>query len=87
DPDPSTQLLNQLTTLAVPLFTHQFRNHIFLALIQGDTARLVRCDRSGAIVIGSFCYAQEPYPADFHCRFANATSNARGQDTTVHRLS
>ncbi|THU80557.1 hypothetical protein K435DRAFT_809789 [Dendrothele bispora CBS 962.96] len=81
-----TQVLDQLAVHVAPPFTHQFRTHIFMALVRNDTARLIRWDRAGVIVTEAFFYTQELYLADFYCRFTHATDRARGHDTTIRRL-
>ncbi|THU94115.1 hypothetical protein K435DRAFT_779564 [Dendrothele bispora CBS 962.96] len=83
----SIETRGQFTAYAVPPLMFQFRTHFFTVFIRGDTARLIRWDRAGAIVTTAFCYGEEPYLADFYWRFTNATPQARGHDTTVQRLS
>jgi hypothetical protein len=52
-----------------------------------DYARLIRWDRSGAIVTGPIYYAKDPALLDFFVRYDQADKSVRGHDDTVHKAS
>ena len=61
----------------------QYRTHVFSVLICDNHARLIRWDRSGAIVTGQIPYNTEPHLFDFFIRFDRSSRDAQGHDTTV----
>ena len=72
----------QITSYAVAQLSTQFRTHIFSVLIIRDRARILRWDRSGAIVTAAFSLEQR-HLADFIWRYKSASLEDRGEDPTV----
>jgi len=92
DPNRSTFLrdnksgrdtLGQITSYAAAQLGSQFRTHIYSVLIVKDYARLIRWDRSGAIVTEAIHYNHNPALAEFFRRYHKAPPNIRGVDPTV----
>lgn len=74
----------QIASYAVAQLASQFRTHLFTVLVFRAHARLVRWDRSGAIVTNRFGLRDAGLPlADFFWRFHHATSDTRGTDISV----
>ncbi|KAH9018447.1 hypothetical protein EDB84DRAFT_1231509, partial [Lactarius hengduanensis] len=61
----------------------QYRTHVFSVLIVKDYARLIRWDRSGAIVTAPIYYRRDPELLDFFTRYDQAERPARGHDGSV----
>ncbi|KAG1793679.1 uncharacterized protein HD556DRAFT_1237612, partial [Suillus plorans] len=61
----------------------QYRTHAFSVLIICNCARILRWDREGVIITGSFDYNDKPYLADFFYRYAQASPEMRGVNTSV----
>ena len=61
----------------------QYRTHTFLVLIIGEYARLIRWDRSGAVVTDRIEYNKTSELFDFFMRYNLADSEVRGHDGTV----
>jgi hypothetical protein len=76
-------LVAKFTAYATSHMSAQYRTHIFFVLICEDYARLIRWDRSGAIVTEPIYYNVVPHLFDFFIRFDHAPPNIQGQDTTV----
>ncbi|TFY66754.1 hypothetical protein EVG20_g4344 [Dentipellis fragilis] len=65
----------------------QFRIFVFSIHIMGRKARLIRWDRSGAIVTEAFDYVEHPEPlAEFLWRYTFLSAAERGHDETVKSL-
>ena len=73
----------QITAYATSHMSAQYRTHVFFVLICGEYARLIRWDRSGAIVTHPIYYNDAPDLVDFFIRFNHSPADVRGQDTTV----
>lgn len=77
----------QITTYAALQLDSQYRTHVFSILIVGDYARLIRWDRSGAIVTAPIYYQRDPELMDFFTRFDQAEKPARGHDSSVRKAT
>lgn len=75
--------LGQITSYTAAQLGTQFRTHVFSVLIVRDRARIIRWDREGAIVTSPIDYNNEPDLADFFYRYARASPEMRGVDTSV----
>ncbi|TFY51109.1 hypothetical protein EVG20_g11163, partial [Dentipellis fragilis] len=74
----------QITAYAAAMLELQFRTFVFSVLIMGEFARLIRWDRSGAIVTRAFNYQEDPEPlAQFLWRYNFLTRAQRGFDESV----
>ncbi|KAI0663992.1 hypothetical protein C8Q70DRAFT_944258 [Cubamyces menziesii] len=74
----------QNVAYAVEIFARQHRCFCISVSISGHTARLIRWDRSGAIVSTAFNYVTHPeLLCEFYWRFGSVTDEARGYDLTV----
>lgn len=76
-------VLGQITSYATLILGSQHRTHTFLVLILKEYARLIRWDRSGAIVTEPIHFDQ-PFFYSFFIRYNNASCKVRGHDTTIH---
>jgi hypothetical protein len=61
----------------------QFRTCIYSVLIVKDYARLIRWDRTGAIVTEPIKYNDDPALVEFFRRYNEAPPKVRGVDTTI----
>lgn len=75
--------LGQITSYAAAQLGAQFRTHVFSIFICRDTARLLRWDRSGAIVTETIKYNTSDILVDFFSRYAKAPPAMRGKDESV----
>lgn len=66
DTHASSDSLGQITSYVSAQAAIQFRTHIFSVVICHSLARLLRWDRSGAVVSRSFSYSKLPYLAEEH---------------------
>ncbi|KAF8489211.1 hypothetical protein F5888DRAFT_1747923, partial [Russula emetica] len=57
------------------------------AIMSAQYARLIRWDRSGAVVTEPIYYNSQPHLFDFLVRYGIADSEVRGHDSTVHSSS
>ncbi|KAA1475531.1 hypothetical protein DENSPDRAFT_783645 [Dentipellis sp. KUC8613] len=74
----------QITAHAAAVLGLQFRTFVFSVLITGCLARLIRWDRSGAIVTEAFNYQDDPEPlAQFLWRYNFLSRAQRGFDESV----
>ena len=73
----------KITAYATSHMGAQYRTHVFSILICLDYARLIRWDRSGAIVTGPIYYNVAPELFNFFIRFNHSPPDVRGLDTTV----
>jgi len=79
--------LGQNTRYAHLIQTRQFRTCLYSISITGTTARLLRWERSGAIVTESFNYKSNPnILLEFVWRFSKATNEERGFDCSAHAV-
>jgi hypothetical protein len=76
----------QIASYAVAQLATQFRKYIFSILVVGDHARILRWDRSGAIVTKAFKYSGR-HLADFFWRYDRALPADRGVDESVSEPS
>ena len=83
DSKASADTMGQITCYATQQLAKQFRTHAFSVLVCKDTARLIRWDRSGAVVTSSFSYVKEPWLAQFFWRYAKSSPATRGVDESV----
>ncbi|KAI0341720.1 hypothetical protein BDW22DRAFT_1358563 [Trametopsis cervina] len=67
------------------IMTLQYRTHVFSISVFGHAARIIRWDRSGAIVSDQFDYhnGRSNWLGQFLFRYEHATLEERGFDTTV----
>lgn len=75
--------LGQITAYAAAVLGSQFRTHIYSVLIVKDTARIIRWDRSGAIVTEAIKYNEMSFLAEFFRRYSKAPPDMRGKDQSV----
>ncbi|KAI0645293.1 hypothetical protein C8Q79DRAFT_1104751 [Trametes meyenii] len=96
DTEPDGQVLSELRkeTLGQILgylqfiFDRQQRMFLFMVLILGSYARVVRVDRSGIFVTKRLNYLTDGEPlAEFFWRFARLSSTEQGQDPTAERIA
>ncbi|KAI9433375.1 hypothetical protein F5148DRAFT_113471 [Russula earlei] len=73
----------QIIAYAASHMSAQYRTHIFSVLICSDYARLIRWDRSGAIVTEPMYYDTAPELLEFFILFDRSSPQERGWDTTV----
>lgn len=76
----------QLAAYNAVILAVQYRSHVFSTLICGDYARLIRWDRSAAIVTRRFDYTEKLGATilfRFYQRFAQLTNEQRGLDSTI----
>lgn len=79
--------IGQIVSYATELCARQHRTHCFSISIYGQTARLIRWDRSGAVVSRAFNYHEESWLRIFAERFDQATRAERGYDMTIRKAS
>jgi hypothetical protein len=75
--------LGQITAYAAAQLGSQFRTHIYSVLIIKNTARIIRWDRSGAIVTEVIKYNESPLLTEFFSRYSKASPAMRGKDQSV----
>lgn len=83
--ESTTETIGQIVSYATELCARQHRTHCFSISIYGPIARLIRWDRSGAIVSRAFNYHEEPWLRMFAQRFNRATNAERGYNMTIGR--
>ncbi|KAG7091937.1 hypothetical protein E1B28_008329 [Marasmius oreades] len=76
----------QITMYATAQLALQQRTHCFSVLVIGTFARLIRWDRSGAIVTERFDYTRSNWLQKFLYLYQYATPKVRGIDTSVYSL-
>jgi hypothetical protein len=86
DTEASKDTKGQITSYAVAQLATQFRVHIFTILVCGGYARLLRWDRSGAVVTSAFDYCDR-YLGEFFWRYDQASAKDRGMDLSVSNPS
>jgi Fungal protein kinase len=77
------EVLGQLTAYATAILSAQYRTHTFMVFIFKAHARLIRWDRTGALVTKAIPFNEESYLFDFFIRYDIADNEARGRDSTV----
>lgn len=77
----------QIGVYAALQLDSQYRTHVFSVLIVGNYARLIRWDRSGAIVTEPIYYTTNSALLDFFTRYDQADRAVRGHDDTVRKAS
>ncbi|KDQ32590.1 hypothetical protein PLEOSDRAFT_1098588 [Pleurotus ostreatus PC15] len=88
DADKAIVARGQLVTYAVEICARQHRTHLFLVYIYFPYARLIRFDRSGALVSERFDFTKDCTPLNrFFSRFCRMDDTAMGYDPTVHVAS
>jgi hypothetical protein len=75
--------LGQITFYASAQLGSQFRTHIYSVFIVRTKARILRWDRSGAVVTEAIDYNQSPLLAEFFRRYSKAPADMRGIDGSV----
>ena len=80
---PNLEVLGQLTAYATATLGAQYRTHLFMVLIAGEYARLIRWDRGGAVVTERIPFNKEPHFLDFLTRYDITSREDRGHDSTV----
>jgi len=83
DSEHTRQVLGRLTAYATALLNVQYRTHMFMVFIVKDYARLIRWDRSCALVTAKIPINEESHLLDFLIRYNIASPEARGHDRTV----
>lgn len=73
----------QITAYAAAQLGSQFRTCVYSVLIVKSWARLIRWDRTGAIVTAPIHYNDSDELAEFFRRYHKASPQLRGVDTTV----
>ena len=81
--EDSYQTCGQITAYATSHMSAQYRTHIFFVLICKNYARLIRWDRSGAIVTEPIYYDEASGLFDFFIHLDRSPAKVRGQDATV----
>lgn len=77
----------QICTYASGMLQLQFRTFFFSFIIFGTNARLIRWDRSGAIVSERFDYVEDPDSlAEFIWRYGFLSPEQRGHDESVRTV-
>jgi hypothetical protein len=84
---PTRKNLGQIVAYATAVLGVQYRTHMFMVLIVKDNARLIRWDRSGALVTAKIPFNEEPDLFDFFTCYNVASPEARGHDSTVYTAS
>lgn len=80
--------VGQIASCVAELCARQHRTHCFSISIYGPTARLIRWDRSGAIVSRSFDYHDRPeWLCQFLWRYSQASETERGYDMSIEKAS
>ena len=79
----SSDSRGQITSYVSAQAAIQFRTHIFSVFVCHRFARLLRWDRSGAVVSRRFSYSKLSYLAEYIYRYTRSTRAARGWDETV----
>lgn len=83
DTKSGSDTLGQITGYAVAQLGSQFCTHIYSILIMKDTERIIRWDKSGAIVTEAIKYNVSPLLAKFfHC-YSKASPDMRGKDQSM----
>jgi Fungal protein kinase len=77
------QVAGQIVSYTTTLLSAQYRTHTFSVLVVGNYARLIRWDRSGAVVTEPIYYNAHPSLFNFFVRYDNASKEMRGHDPTV----
>jgi len=75
--------LGQITSYVGVQLGAQFQMHVYFVFILQKTARILRWDRSGAIVMDAFEYNTLPHLAKFFCQYSLALPTMHGNDDTV----
>ena len=75
--------LGQITSYAAAQLGSQFRTCVYSILVVKDSARIIRWDRTGAIVTEAIPYNMDPAIAEFFRRYHKAPSKVRGVDDTI----
>lgn len=87
-PNKALRTIGQMASYAAELCARQHRTHCFSICIYGPTARIIRWDRSGAIVSRSFNYHESPkLLCQFLWQYSRASDSERGFDTTIQKAS
>ena len=83
DSKGAQRVLGQMCAYAAAQLGMAFRTHCFSVFITGNTARLIRWDRAGAVVSKSFNYIKESGLAEFFKRYDLLPQALRGWDQTA----
>ncbi|TBU40238.1 hypothetical protein BD309DRAFT_927506 [Dichomitus squalens] len=83
-----TEVRGQIITYAEQVFAMQHRTFVFMLLVMGRRFRLIRWDRSGAIVTRAVDYYESPGPlCEFLWRISHVKPVALGLDPSATRLT
>ncbi|KAH9162842.1 hypothetical protein EDB89DRAFT_1801584, partial [Lactarius sanguifluus] len=72
--------LGQITAYASAQLGSQFRTYVYSIFILKQTARILRWDRTGTIVMEPIKYNESPLLAEFFRRYSKASPEMRGMD-------
>jgi len=86
DREASKDTKGQITSYAVAQLAGQFRTHIFTILVCGGYARILRWDRSGAVVTAAFDYCNR-YLGEFFWRYDRTPPDDRGMELSISKPS
>ncbi|THH33086.1 hypothetical protein EUX98_g1138 [Antrodiella citrinella] len=82
----SVEKVGQIGTYAAAQMSRQHRVCLFSLFVYGDFMRIIRWDRSGALITDAIDYRRSPRVlAEFLYRYSHMTRAQRGWDTTVER--
>ncbi|KAI0359650.1 hypothetical protein OH77DRAFT_1447806 [Trametes cingulata] len=85
--DIRRKVLGQILSYMELVFDHQHRTCQYMILFLGDSARIVRVDRSGIFATHKFSYREHGIKlARFLWYYARRSATDRGHDTTAVRL-
>jgi len=79
--------LGQITSYAAAQLGSQFRTHLYSIFVVEGTARILRWDRSGAIITEAIKYNESPFLAEFFRRYSKASPEMRGKDQSVSAVT
>ncbi|THH27068.1 hypothetical protein EUX98_g7121 [Antrodiella citrinella] len=82
----NVEKVGQIGTYAAAQMSRQHRVFLFSLFVYGDFMRIIRWDRSGALITAAIDYRRYPRVlAEFLYRYSHMTRAQRGWDTTVER--
>ncbi|THH26847.1 hypothetical protein EUX98_g7338 [Antrodiella citrinella] len=84
----NVEKVGQIGTYAAAQMSRQHRVFLFSLFVYGDFMRIIRWDRSGALITDAIDYRRHPRVlAEFLYRYSHMTRAQRGWDTTVERAT
>ncbi|KAI0629052.1 hypothetical protein C8Q77DRAFT_1212862 [Trametes polyzona] len=88
DTDEGRKMHHHVLQCGRSILCNQHRTCLYLVLVVGDNARLLRTDSAGGTVTSAFRYKTHVAPLmEFFWRFSRLSAEERGVDTTARRLS